>query len=119
MSCTRRPRAPPRVRAVVGEGPYAERAVRPGTHAVEPHARGEHLGRHHRSVGWAARPPRLVDGLSRMLEGVRAVADADLAREVEDFLTAHPRPDQTKITQHIERMQVTVAQAHRTRAALA
>jgi hypothetical protein len=53
-----------------------------------------------------------------MIEGIRSVADADLAAEIARFLDAHPRPDQTKIAQHLERMNVNVAQAERTRAAL-
>ena len=71
------------------------------------------------TAAWDVLLERLASStVSRMLEGVRAVADARLAGEIEEFLIAHPRPDQTKISQHIERMQVTVAQAHRTRAAL-
>ncbi len=68
---------------------------------------------------WDALLERLASStVSRMIEGIRSVADAALAAEIVTFLDAHPRPDRTKIAQHLERMHVTVAQAERTRAVL-
>jgi puromycin-sensitive aminopeptidase len=50
------------------------------------------------------------NSLHRLVEGVTALADADVAAEISEFLHAHPIPQATKLVeQHIERMRVTVA----------
>jgi puromycin-sensitive aminopeptidase len=54
----------------------------------------------------AAIPSNLI---ARMLEGVPALAEPDLASEIESFLDAHPVPQgKTTIAQHRERMRVQV-----------
>ncbi|MGK2929815.1 MAG: M1 family metallopeptidase [Acidimicrobiales bacterium] len=50
------------------------------------------------------------NSLHRLVEGVTALTDADVAAEISEFLHAHPIPQATKLVeQHIERMRVTVA----------
>ncbi len=57
------------------------------------------------------------NSIARMLNGVRAVADAALADEVEAFLAERPVAQAKQIlAQHLERMRVTVALAERVRA---
>ena len=58
------------------------------------------------------------NSIDRMLNGIRSVADADRASEIDAFLAAHP-VEQAKqtIAQHLERMRVTVALANRVQAA--
>lgn len=52
--------------------------------------------------------------IPRLLEGIRGIADRDLARSVAAFLDGHPVPQgATVIDQHRERMWVTVALAPR------
>ncbi len=59
------------------------------------------------------------NAISRMITGVRTFTDATLAQRVEDFLGSHEVPQATKaFSQHIERMQVTVALANRERGRL-
>ena len=59
------------------------------------------------------------NSLPRMLEGIRGITDADLARSIEAFLHEHPLPSgERQVAQHQERMWVTVAAARRTRADL-
>lgn len=50
----------------------------------------------------------------RMLEGIRGITDAEVARSVEAFLSDHPTPSGEKVVrQHLERMWVSVATAQR------
>ncbi len=69
---------------------------------------------------WAELLERLpTNAISRMVGGVRTIADANLAAEVEAFLDAHPVPQAAKqFHQHIERMRVTVGLATREAPAL-
>ncbi len=56
------------------------------------------------------------NSLPRMLEGVRGLTDASTAAAVTTFLAEHPTPSgATQITQHLERMEVEVRAAGRTR----
>ena len=48
--------------------------------------------------------------LARMLEGVTALDQAELAARVRDFMAAHPLPQGTKqVAQHLERLDINVA----------
>ncbi|MFN7148125.1 MAG: M1 family aminopeptidase [Microthrixaceae bacterium] len=56
------------------------------------------------------------NSLPRMLEGVRGITDPATAEAVTEFLASHPTPSgTTQVTQHLERMQVEVHAAARTR----
>ncbi|HEY4375993.1 MAG TPA: M1 family aminopeptidase, partial [Acidimicrobiales bacterium] len=58
--------------------------------------------------------------ISRMLSGIRTFSDPSLAAEVEAFLETHPVPSGAKqVSQHLERMRVTVAVRQREAARLA
>ncbi len=63
------------------------------------------------------------NSIVRMLSGIRAVNDPELAARIEAFLVAHPVPQAKQtLAQHLERMHVSVAlrerEAHRLTAAL-
>jgi puromycin-sensitive aminopeptidase len=50
----------------------------------------------------------------RLVDGIRPVTDAALARRITDFLADHPLPQgELAVRQHVERMWVTVAMARR------
>jgi puromycin-sensitive aminopeptidase len=59
------------------------------------------------------------NSIVRMLGGIRAVCDGDLADEIRSFLADHPVPQgQRSLDQHVERMLVGVALARRERPSL-
>jgi puromycin-sensitive aminopeptidase len=68
--------------------------------------------------GWAELNERFPsNSIARMLNGIRALHDADVAADVEAFLAEHPLPQARQIVaQHLERMRVEVALRGRVRA---
>ena len=70
---------------------------------------------------WAAINERFPsNSIARLLDGIRSVTDPSLANDIGAFLAEHPVPQGAKtVTQHVERMRVTVALAEREGAALA
>lgn len=73
------------------------------------------------TANWATLNERLpTNAISRMITGVRTFTDASLAAQVETFLNANRVPQADKaFSQHIERMNVSIALAHRERDGLA